>query len=282
MIQENKVIIVSEPVARLGIDPVLAWFARSPKVSPQALIYIVRQHTAKELLCFDPAAKRLPGQELPISSQSVFKYDLTCYLQFWQFRQKLLDPARDPFAPLIDYSREEGVYIQKGLAVFDGDRLAGGLTGQETQTLGLLANQMRAGGMTFDLPPEKYGPGHRASLRNAKGRTKIQVKIKQGQPFFIVKTEVTGAISELVGERRSLSPLYSRQLETEMARIIRRREIALIQKMQSLHSDIINFGEQLRVQQYTWWKKHDWKKVFPTVSFAVQAKVHIVRDGVVR
>lgn len=45
-------------------------------------------------------------------------------------------------------------------------------------------------------------------------------------------------------------------------------------------SDIIDFGEQLRVQHFQVWNRIAWKKVYPTVDFQVDLQVHIWGNGV--
>ena len=75
------------------------------------------------------------------------------------------------------------------------------------------------------------------------------------------------------------TPTKYRRLEREIARILRPRLAAVIRKLQGLNSDIINFGEELRVQHQSVWRALDWKKVFPQVPFKVTVELKIQRDG---
>ena len=84
----------------------------------------------------------------------------------------------------IDYNPEERQYVREGLAVFNGDRLAGELTAEEAQMFGLISGEMKSGSISFQLPPEKLGPGHRASLRDIHGDTRIRVRLKNGLPHY--------------------------------------------------------------------------------------------------
>jgi hypothetical protein len=185
---------------------------------------------------------------------------------------------------LIDLDQKEGMYIEAGLAAFDGFHLAGELDMEETQVYGLLSGLMKAGNLTLTLPGNEV-----LSLRNVNGRAKIQVKTskegsssKEDVPFFIVKVNINGSLSELSKEHKEIKPADRRQLELAMQRVLAPKISKVIEKLQSYNSDIINFGEEFRVQHLDQWKKHQWKQIFPEVRFKVVVKAKIERDGALR
>jgi spore germination protein KC len=282
VIQQNKALIFSQAAAREEIGSFMAWIERSPKAPPQALVFVTQQHTAKEILSFTPILKNLPGLEYVVSSQSKVKYDQTYFIPFWLFRQKLLYGNADAFAPLLDFNQQEGVYVKEGLAVFNGFRMAGELDASEAKLFGILTGKMKNGGLTLQLDSPEYGAGVFLSLRGVKGSSKVEVEIKDGAPLFRVSTKVTCSVSELVRDRRELTPNHTKELEKTIAKFLRPRLENLIKKLQGFNSDPINFGEALRITHFKWWRTHRWKKVFPTIPFAVKVQVNIERDGVLR
>ena len=276
VIEQNKSIIVGEETARAGLNPLLDFLLRSPKAPPQALVYVARGRTAREILQLKPAQATLPGFQFILSDQSTVKHDRTFFISLWRFEQKLVHETKDAYASLIDLDQEQKTFITAGLAVFDDDRLAGELTPGETQLFGLVGNEMRAGGMTFTLPA-----GERVTLINIGVKTHIKVRMAGGTPHFEVRTKISGALSELSGAKATnLTVAYYQQLEKAIARILRPRLETVIRKLQGFNSDIINFGEELRVQHQSVWQKLDWKKVFPRAPFKVTVQVKIQRDGV--
>jgi spore germination protein KC len=278
VIEQNKSIIIGEAAARQGIQPVIEYFIRNPKAPPQALVFIAHQHTAREVLAFEPVQETLPGLQFTGAAQSAEKYDRTYFTSVGQFMSRSFHSGTDAFAPLIDINENEGMYIEAGLAVFDGFHLAGELDMEETQVYGLLSSLMKAGNLTVKLPGNEV-----LSLRNVNGRAKIKVTTSQdAAPFFIVTVIVNGSLSELVKKHSEIKPADRRQLELAMQRALAPKISRVIQKLQSYNSDIIDFGEELRVQRQDLWKGLKWKEFFPKAGFKVIVKAKIERDGALR
>ncbi len=283
VIQQKQLLVIGSKTARAGVNPILDWLLRSPKTPPHCLIMVARSpRTAKEILEFTPQTKTMPGLTSDLTRRLATKSDRTYFIESWLFHQKLLYGSKDVYAGLIDIDEKEGKYIMEGLAVFNGHRLAGELNYEESQTFGLLTNQMKAGRITFDFSDDIAGPKY--SLRAVKGKTKIKVLVNEGQPFFLVQTEVEGVLSEIVSTRKriKLTHRFIQELEKKMETEIESRLSATIKKLQQFNSDPIDFGEQFRVQHHELWKRNDWKKIFPKARFRVLVKVKIIREGTIR
>jgi Ger(x)C family germination protein len=284
VIEQNKSIIIGETAARHGIKSLLEFFIRNPKAPPQALIFVAHQRTAREVLSFTPVQETLPGLEFTSAAQSAVKYDRTYFISVGQFATRAIHTPTDAFAPLIGLDQEEGMYIQAGLAVFNGFHLAGELDVEETQMYGLISGLMRNGNLTLALPDNKI-----LSLRNVNGRAKIQVKTAgSGAPVFMVTVRINGSLSELAREgepsieNKEITPADRRRLELAMQKVLALKIRGVIAKLQSYNSDIINFGEAFRVQHLKQYNKLPWKQIFPKVPFQVKVKAKIERDGALR
>ncbi len=280
VIEQNKAIVIGEQAARAGLKPLIEYLIRDPKSPPQALIFIAHNHSAREILSATPIQEVLPGLQFFQSSHLVIKYDRTYFIPVWDFLRRVVHQPTDTFAPLLDYDPGEKRFIAAGLGVFNGYRLAGKLDGRETQYFGLLAGLMRSGNLTLNLPDSR-----KISLQSVRGKSRIKaVKNQAGMPAFRINIEVTGGISEIItGQKKypkDLSPAYVRQVESEIQRVLTRQIIPVVRKLQRYNSDVIDFGEQLRVQRPELWKRLNWKRVFPKVSFKLAVKVKITRDGV--
>ena len=278
VIQQNKTVVLGQAAARRSVKPLLDYLRRNPKAPPQSLVFIARRKSAAEILSFVPPKEILPASELILAGQTVPKADRVYFIPLWQFLQKLVHRSKDPYAPLIDLDRTHETFILAGIGVFAGDRLAGELDPLETQAFGILANLMKAGTMTFATP------GGMITLRNMKGRTRIKVRIERGRPFFGIETGVTAAIGEDTGGRTGLRPADYRRLEREAARALKPRLVGVVQKLQSWGADVIDLGEELRVQQPRLWEriKGSWREVYRTAPVEVKVNVCITRDGVLR
>ena len=110
------------------------------------------------------------------------------------------------------------------------------------------------------------------------------------EPYFIVKVSINGSLSELAPaqarargkEHKEIKPEDRRRLELALQKVLAPKISRVIKKLQSFNSDIINFGEQFRVQHYRQWQKQQWKQIFSKVRFKVMVKAKIERDGTLR
>jgi spore germination protein KC len=278
VLEQNKSIIISEEVARQGVKALTEFLIRNPKAPPQALVFVANNHTAREILSSTPIQETLPGMEFNQASQLKIKTTWTYYTPIWEFEKNLTHASTDAIAPLIDFDPDDKTYLVAGLAVFNGDHLAGKLDMAETQFFGLLSGLMRAGGITLNLPGNET-----LTLRNVLGGTSIKVeKTKDGLPFFLVKTSITGSLNELISARKEVTPSYSRRLQSAIEKELTSKLTEVVKKLQSYNSDVVNFGEELRVQHQDLWKQIKWKEIYPAVPFEIKVKATIERDGVYR
>jgi spore germination protein KC len=280
VIQQNKSIIVGETAARRGVEPLLEFLARNPKAPPQAFVFVTKNYTAKDILSFAPVERTLPGLMFGQSAQAIVKYNRTLFIPIWQFEQKLVHETTDPYAPLISVDQDEGVFIEEGLAVFNKGHLAGELNGDETQMAGIITGIVKTGTLTVPIL-RAHTRDSKIAFRNLSSRSRIKVLLKNNQPFFKLKIDLYGQMDELANwGPRETTPEDIRNLERSVKKAVTPELNAVIRKLQSFNSDIINFGEQLRVQHFQVWNRIDWKKVYPTIGFQVDLRVHIWGNGV--
>lgn len=275
VIQQNKSVIIGTELARQGVGSVLDYLVRNPKAPPQAYVFVAKKSTAREILTAAPVDQILPGLMFGQSAQAIVKYNRTFFIPLWLFEQKLIHGSKDPFAPLISFDPGEGVFVESGLAVFNRDRMVGELDPRQTQMFGILSGLMKEGSLTM-RPPQTT-----LTLRNLRGKTKLAISMRRGVPFFTVNCTISGKIDELTGwTNRPLKPEVIRSLERSIQAALNPELTATIKQLQSLRSDIINFGEELRVQHYGFWKHVDWEKLYPSAGFKVAIKVRILGNGV--
>jgi spore germination protein KC len=278
VIQQNKSIIIGEDAARLGVADLSDWLTRNPKAPPQALVFVTNGKSARDILTFSPVQMNLPGLEFIATGQSAVKYDRTYFIPVWRFKQRLIYKVQDAYAPLIDVGPKEGNFRISGLAVFNGDKMAGKLDAKETQAFGIITQRMSSGGMTFVTPSHRI-----ITLRNVRGRTKIKVVPTASQiPEFEVQSKITAVLDELTNMEYNLKPEDTGVMEKMIAALINNRLDAVIHKLQGFNADVLDFGEQFRIQQPDLWEKIKWKESFPVAPYRVSVKVAIQKDGVLR
>lgn len=269
VLSQTKAVIIGAAAARRGVKPLLDHIIRTTQMPLPAYIFIADGIPAEAVLRLEPVPNMLPGNMFATSGQSVTKYDMAYFIPHWQFQQKLVHSSKDAYASQIGIDREQKVYEISGLAAFNGDRMVGKLTGNEVEVFGLLIGYRKSGLMTFAIPGGEF------TLRNVRGSTKIRVDLEQGRPVFMLETIVRGALTELTTDKTLVAPEEIAYYQRIVARNIKIRITDLVRKLQEYNSDIVNFGEEFRVQHQKVWKKVDWKRVYPTSPFTVKVKVQI-------
>ncbi|MBE3101619.1 MAG: Ger(x)C family spore germination protein, partial [Firmicutes bacterium] len=166
-----------------------------------------------------------------------------------------------------------------GTAVFDGDKMVGELTGDETRLLLMLMGDFKRGFFTIKDPkmPQYVVP---LDVRTSR-KTKIQVDIKNGKPYINAEIKLEGdilAIQSMINyEDISLKPLLEKAFEQQ----VKSEMDALIDKCKKEKSDVFRFGtvacrKFLTIQD---WEQYNWNKQFENAEVTVNVTFNIRRTG---
>jgi len=167
-----------------------------------------------------------------------------------------------------------------GTAVFDGDKMVGELTGDETRLLLMLMGDFKRGFFTIKDPkmPQYVVP---LDVRTSR-KTKIQVDIKNGKPYINAEIKLEGdilAIQSMINyEDLSLKPLLEKAFEQQ----VKSEMDALIDKCKKEKSDVFRFGtvacsKFLTIQD---WEQYNWNKQFENAEVTVNVTFNIRRTGI--
>lgn len=166
-----------------------------------------------------------------------------------------------------------------GTAVFDGDKMVGELTGDETRLLLMLMGDFKRGFFTIKDPkmPQDVVP---LDVRTSR-KTKIHVDIKNGKPYINAEIKLEGdilAIQSMINyEDISLKPLLEKAFEQQ----VKSEMDALIDKCKKEKSDVFGFGtvacrKFLTIQD---WEQYNWNKQFENAEVTVNVMFNIRRTG---
>lgn len=271
---QTKSIVIGEAAARQDLYSVLDLFARTAQAPLQALVFIADGVGVEDIIQMPIDQMLLPGLALVWAAEAIDKYDRAYFIPIWQFHQKLIHESKDTYAPLLGIAPDRQQHIFSGLALFDEERLAGKLNGVETEMFGLLTGLIQSGLLSLQLRDNTQ-----ITLRNVQAKPRIKVRIRDGQPFFDIQVRIRGSLSELTGHRPAQTPEKVTVYQQDIARILEQRLTKVIAKIQQFKADVLDFGEEFRVQHQAIWQKTDWKKIYPTVDFRVGVEVKILSDG---
>ena len=166
-----------------------------------------------------------------------------------------------------------------GTAVFDGDKMVGELTGDETRLLMMLMGEYKRGFFTIKDPkmPQYVVP---LDVRTSR-KTKVHVEIKNGKPYINAEIKLEGDILSIQSminyEDISLKPLLEKAFEQQ----IKSEMDALIDKCKKEKSDVFRFGtvaclKFLTIQDL---EQYNWNKQFENAEVTVNVMFNIRRTG---
>lgn len=166
-----------------------------------------------------------------------------------------------------------------GTAVFDGDKMVGELTGDETRLLLMLMGDFERGFFTIKDPkvPQYVVP---LDVRTSR-KTEIHVDIKNGKPYINAEIKLEGDILSIQSminyEDISLKPLLEKAFEQQ----VKSEMDALIDKCKKEKSDVFRFGtvaclKFLTIQD---WEQYNWNKQFENAEVTVNVMFTIRRTG---
>jgi spore germination protein KC len=281
----NKVIIISEQIAREGLTPVLDSFQRGKEIRGHVWLCIAKGVEAKEILDIkSDNIARIPAIYLDSLISHAEQGSAT--LNILNYTKKTLAAGIDPVAGVLTIEPMDIEPFQRirlsGGAAFHKDQLKGFLNEKEVRGYQWITAEKEAKTGAISLPSllenEKFVS---VEVREVSSNIK---PIVQGadQISFAIEVYQEGRITELqaIGqfEDRKQHADYLKSMEEENKKLIEEEiELVMNKAQKELQSDIFGFGSALNKDYPDVWNKvkDRWSDIFPTVPYTVNATVEI-------
>jgi Ger(x)C family germination protein len=275
-----QVIILSEKVARRGIEDVLDFFIRDPEMRRRVKIFI-SQGEAKSVLEVKPKVADFASiylTRLPMNatknSRMIHKTDLGEVIQS-------IHAGFDFILPMTRITDDE--IKASGGAAFKKDKMVGWVSELEIEAIKLIRNLYLGGVIIINSPDQKGGI---VVMEVVSAKSKITPLINGDQVTFNVDIKVEGNYAEDVNmhTHSQINEAYLNKLEKEYAKEIERICVNTVNKMQTKYGvDVFRFNQILQAEKPAYWKKigHKWDTVYPEVDVNIKADVSIRLIGLV-
>lgn len=166
-----------------------------------------------------------------------------------------------------------------GTAVFDGDKMIGKLTGEETRLMQIATGEFRMGFFTMKDPmePSLVVP---FDIRQTK-KPKVKIKFEGDKPIIHLRVELEGDLlavqSRINYERPELMPVLERAFEKQIKDGLDK----LMEECINLKTDIFGFGQVAARQFLTIqeWEKYNWVNKFQNAEITTEVKFTARRTG---
>jgi spore germination protein KC len=293
-------IIVSDELARIGMDDLMEELTRSAEIHETAGFWLARGNAGEVLWQASPTAEVNPGkmnEGLLLVARSLH---MAPPVRLQHMITRRVIAGQDPFAPLIASNRrimgeEQGGRTKgsavagdldrtganpmeiAGTAVFRDTRLAGFLTVDETQALLAMRGEM---GKAYVTIPDPIKEGNRMMIRfqqeNVPGR---EAMITPDGPRVRLRILLEG---EVISGRVVLSSEAERtRVEQAANRYMRGVMEEVLEKLIEWRADPVGFGALFRGRFQTWaqWARWDWRGQIPRLQVTVDTQMRIRRSG---
>ncbi|KFD42051.1 hypothetical protein HY02_09005 [Peptococcaceae bacterium SCADC1_2_3] len=304
-----KVIVVSEELARQGINAYLTQLLRYFEFRRSTFLVVSRGPAQKLIRQFQPVMENNPAKfaELFMGRQRYVGF--IPFGQIHHFYNDLKLITVQPVAMLVslkekppenlpakeEQSSEGQFYAGQlplkggnnielmGTAVFYQDRMVGVLNGEETLILNLLRGWLKQTLLTI---PDPANPKYSISLRiKMERKPRLKVTLNQDRPKIYVRMFLDGEIVSAQSRINYGSPAKLSLLEGELNKLLAEKTQNLISKTQDeMQADIFGFGNKARRLVVTWpqWQKLNWPELYPQAQTSITVKIHLRRFGLLR
>jgi spore germination protein KC len=274
-----RVIVVSETVAREGLQNLNDYLRRQPEVRRTAWM-IVSKGKAIDFMTATPQLERVPTLYLLATLDNAVKMGRLPNDFLGIYFSASSAKGQEGYLPYLDLKKKSNIEVA-GLAYFKGDKMVG--TTKALQIGAFMAmKQINPGGYSIllQLPGTETMVVFQVTHRKAK----ITVDIKDGKPHVTIRCLVEGDVREKSNEDFILSEDSIKKIEEQVKKDGLKTFKTLIQQTKEDGSDIFGFGEYIRATQAAYWNreiksKEKWESMYPDLSVDVKLRIKIRRIG---
>lgn len=275
-----RVIVVSEAVAKKGLENLNDYFRRNSEVRRMAWM-LISKGKASELMKAAPKLERVPTMYLMSTLDQAVRMGKfpTDYIgMFWSDASK---KGREGYLPYMLLMKEQNVELL-GIAYFKDDKMVGATKPFEIAAYMGIKGMNPAGYRSFvRVENTPYVVNLYATYR----KSKFHVEIRNGRPHFLVKTFIEVNLEEKnVEQGLAITSALLEQIERQDEQSAVKFYEGLIKQTQAKGSDIFGFGEYVRAKEPQFWNqkvktKEAWQKMYKDITVDVHVNIEIRRVG---
>lgn len=290
-----QLIIIGESVAEtIGVNGVLNYILREPGLSSMLDILITKDINAGDALKVIPHMEDIPGSEIVKTLENTEEnWGSHQRILPTQLKADILSRGVEAIIPTIvligdkKVAEEKGnlesiapkAYLElSGLTVMNEDKRAGWLNDNQSRSYYLIKGTLKNSYFSSYCSDQKEEFG----LTIIHSKTSIHGKINNGIPKFKIKVDLIGDLDELNCDMDITKTEEIKKIETLMKKDIEASLKDLITQSQTLNCDFIGFGDVLRIDDKSNWKKYEklWQKeIFAKSQYEITANVTVRNYG---
>lgn len=277
----TSILIVSDPIARRGLVPILDLLSRGGEFRSNIWIAVSRENTAKELL--ETKLKLYDATSLQLAEILKAQKNSSNFLnsEAWYFNKDFADEGISPVLSTIKMVKSNGEFTPQiyGAAIFKKDKLIGYIDEMDTKGLLFVRNDLKGGVIVVK---NVANTTMNVSLEILKSKTTITPQIQDENISMTINVKTYVAISEMEGSINLLSNEGLINLKNDANKTIKAQIKKIIDKAQNdFDSDVLGFGKKIQKKAPNTWKKLEpnWDETFKSLKTNVNVDVSIISSS---
>ncbi|GMQ58895.1 Ger(x)C family spore germination protein [Vallitalea sediminicola] len=278
----TKILIISEELAKEGITEILDYTMRDAEYRPDVHVLITDNCNAEEM--FKDQATDVASMRLSDTLKNQKKIGTFESSTVWNIIDKLTKKGFEPAVPLIRIDKEHAdgnlIHIVGGTAVFNGSKMVGKLSEEETLYYLFIDNEIKNQPLSIEYFFEEQ-LGH-ISLEILSNETKVTPVVKGEELGVNISVNCKVAINELSNQIDILNEKDRIDIELNAEKDIEEGILELVTHVQNdFNSDIFGFGDLFKREKNKKWKEveEDWDNIFQTLVVSTDINVKIERSA---
>ncbi len=281
-----EVVVFGENMARdFGILPAIDWLMRDAEVRETTVVLIAKGTDAHQFLLTEGIDQTILAPELQgiiIDDNEVTSS--TVYLKLYEVFSVLHCSGTALSLPAFSRTVNDGkpAVEADGTAVFDGDKLTGFLSPEETKYLLLAQGKAKGGVIPFSANGSDVDD---TTFEISGAKAKTSFTYEDGVLTMRVDVDLEVFLAETMCDIDVMDETHIDDLEKRAGDMVAAKIETVIGKLQTqFGADILGFGGIIHQEDFKLWHelRPGWTLMFPDARVAVSAKVHILNTATIR
>lgn len=289
-----QMLIISETVAKEGLNKVLDFFNRDTEFRKDFYIVISKDIKAKEILRNLTSIEKIPAHKMRSSLETSEKaWAPTVAIQLDELISSITSDGTNPVLTGISikgdvFKGQLSENVQriepfarleyKNIAVFKKDKLIGWLNEKESKGYNYIMDNVKS--TVGDIPCDKNG---KMVVEIIRSKTKVKGKVVKGKPKIDIFTSSEANIGEVTCQIDLTKPEIIKKLDKNTDKVNIDILQTSINKAKKLGVDIFGFGEVIHRADPKAWKKLklNWDEKFVQLPVTIHSDFKIRRTGAI-
>lgn len=287
-----QMLVISEEVAKEGINNILDFFTRDSEFRKNFYIVVSKDIKANEILKNLTSIEKIPAQKMHSSLETSEKvWAPTVAIQLDELISSLTSDGNNPIltgisingdvikGQLMDNVQRIEPFARlkyKNIAVFKKDKLIGWLNEKESKGFNFIKSNVHS--TVGHLP---CGNKETAVIEIMRSKAKVKAKVINGKPEITINVKAEANIGEVACHIDLTKPESIKKLENNAAKENMDILNTAIKKAKELGVDIFGFGEVVHRADPKAWRdlKKNWDQEFVQLPITIHSEFKIRRTG---